>query len=385
MTGQLELIPTTIASAFVVGMVLALLGSIKLPLAKRLAIDETRIGGLVSALFFAIIPLMLLSGILIDRFGVKTVLVGGSLLTAIGLTMLALSRSYLNALGSVLLLGAAGACLSNGGTFLMPKAFFPENEAASLNLGNVFFGLGALVMPALAELLIGKIGFRWTLGLVAMLCLAPAVTASWTDQFPLAPPSGGDLTKVIEDPIIWLAALAFLLYFPLEGVVGTWATTYLTNLGYSERRAAWLLSAFWMSFLASRLLCAFLQQHNTLPPWSNVWVLVGLAVFAAIALGNLAGTSRRESAARGLMFVGAAFGPIFPTLVGIVFHRFPDDRGTAYGAVFAIGATGSMIVPPAIGAFARRHSVQRALGVTTIIALLLAAVALVLGLWMSLR
>ena len=49
MTGQLDLIPATIASAFVMGMVLALLGSIKLPLAKRLVIDEARVGGLVVA------------------------------------------------------------------------------------------------------------------------------------------------------------------------------------------------------------------------------------------------------------------------------------------------------------------------------------------------
>lgn len=380
MTGQLDLIPATIASAFVVGMVLALLGSIKLPLAKRLAIDETRIGGLLSALYFAIIPLMLLSGILIDRTGVKTVIVAGSLLTGVGLTVLAMSRSYLNALGAVLLLGAGGACLSNGSGVLMPKAFFPENPAASLNLGNVFYGLGALVMPALAELLIRKLSFRWTLGMLALLGLIPAVAVGWTDHLPEVRP-GGDLTQVVEDPILWLAALAFMYYSPLEGVVGTWATTYLTDLGFAERRAAWLLSGFWLSFLASRLVCAFLQQHNTLPPWSNPWVLLGLAVLSAVALGNLAQAPRRDSAAWGLILVGAAFGPIFPTLVGIVFHRFPNDQGTAYGAMFAIGATGSLILPPAIGAFARRYSVQRAFGVTTIVALLLAAVVLVLGLW----
>ena len=34
-----------------------------------------------------------------------------------------------------------------------------------------------------------------------------------------------------------------------------------------------------------------------------------------------------------------------------------------------------------LGAFARRHTVQRAFGVTTIVALSLAAVVLVLGLW----
>src|SRR5438128_1488089 len=39
-----QLAPVTIACAFVVGMVLALLGSVKLPLAKRLDLTEARIG-----------------------------------------------------------------------------------------------------------------------------------------------------------------------------------------------------------------------------------------------------------------------------------------------------------------------------------------------------
>jgi fucose permease len=235
-------------------------------------------------------------------------------------------------------------------------------------------------MPALAELLIRKLSFRWTLGLLAILCLVPAISAGWADPQPEE--QSGNLKMVLEDPILWMTALALVFYMPLEGVIGTWTTTYLTDLGFVERRAAWLLSAFWLSFLASRLLFAFLQQHNTLPPWSNPWVILGLALFSAMALGNLAGAARRESAAWGLIIVGAAFGPIFPTLCGIVLQRFPHDQGTAYGAMFAIGATGSLLLPPAIGAFARRYTVQRALGATTIVALLLAAVVMVLGLWL---
>ena len=59
MSGLETLAPVTIASAFAVGMVLALLGSIKLPLAKRLQLNEARVGGLLSALSLALIPMML--------------------------------------------------------------------------------------------------------------------------------------------------------------------------------------------------------------------------------------------------------------------------------------------------------------------------------------
>src|SRR5262245_24984418 len=93
----------TISGAFVFGMVLALLGSIKLPLAKRLALDEARVGALLSALNLALVPMMLLSGVLIDTLGVQPVLIVGSLLTALAIFALTLRRSYPLTLTCILL------------------------------------------------------------------------------------------------------------------------------------------------------------------------------------------------------------------------------------------------------------------------------------------
>jgi FHS family glucose/mannose:H+ symporter-like MFS transporter len=376
MTGKAELIPVTIASAFVFGMVLALLGSIKLPLAKRLDINETRVGGLLSMLSLALIPLMLLSGILIDTLPVRWVLVAGSLVLAFAVGLLALSRNYGECLAAVLLVGASGASLSTGSVRLMPVAFDPEHEAASFNLGNVFFGLGALIIPTLLDLLIRGLGFRRALGLFALLCLAPAGAALLSTGFP-EPPPPGNLVQVIREPMLWLTALVFFLYCPLEGAVGTWATTYLTNLGYREGRAVLLLSGFWLTFLVGRLVAAVLQEHDILRPGSEQWVICVLALIAAVVLGNLAGAPREGHAGWGLLLVGFLLGPIFPTLLGFLFShkQFQDNRGTAFGAMFALGITGNLVFPPLIGMYARRHTVQRALRIPMVVALLLTAVS----------
>ena len=94
MDGTPLLLTTTVTGAFVVGMLLALLGSIKLPLAQRLGIDETRVGLLLSALTLALIPMMLVSGLLIDKWGAEGVLTGGCLLAAVGIGCLEWSRSF---------------------------------------------------------------------------------------------------------------------------------------------------------------------------------------------------------------------------------------------------------------------------------------------------
>lgn len=383
MSGPHDLVPAAIASAFVFGMLLALLGSIKLPLARRLALDETRVGALLAALNLALIPMVLVSGVVVDRIGVRGVVIAGSALAAIGLVGLAFAESYRIALASLFAAGLGGSCLTAGAMVLMPRAFFEDNASASLNLGNVFFGLGALATPALADVLVRGLGLRAALGVLAAVALAPAAAAAAVpaDAYDPGTALPGRLLGVFNTPAVWLAALVLVLYCPLEGALGTWATTYLTEFGYRARRAALLLSGFWLAFLAGRLVVGYLQQRETLPRNSDAWLIVLLALAAGVVLGNLAGTRNASVASRGLLTVGALLGPIFPTLVGVVFDNTdPGSRGSAFGTMFAIGSAGSLVLPPAVGAFARRTSVRAAFRIPTMMALALSGLALLLAL-----
>jgi fucose permease len=380
MTGH-ELIPVIVICAVAFGMVLALLGSVKPALAKRLGMDEARVGGLLSALNLALIPMLVIGGLLVDHFGARPLLIAGSLVTGLAVFALAVSRTYRACLYAVLLTAAGAACLNAGAVRLMPVAFFDGSPAASLNLGMIFFGLGALVAPALADILVRRLDLRHTLGLVAVLCLVPAVVATITAG-PAYPAHGtADLGSVLQHPTLWLTGLIFLLYVPLEGTVGTWAVSYLGGLGCRERQAGWLLSGFWLTFMAGRLLMSILQR-SVLPEGWELWTILILALAAGIVLGNLAGTHSRVSAAWGLLTLGALLGPIFPTLVGFLFDQefARDERATAYGAMFALGSAGSLFFMPLLGAFARRHSVREALRLPTFGALILAGATLVIAL-----
>ena len=84
MLGLQAVTVVTACSAFTFGMVLALLGSLKLALAKRMNVGEGRIGLLLSALNLALMPMMIVTGLLIDGpVGVRSVILVGSLLTAV--------------------------------------------------------------------------------------------------------------------------------------------------------------------------------------------------------------------------------------------------------------------------------------------------------------
>lgn len=379
-----ELVPVIVTSAFSCGLVLSLVGSIKLPLAQRLGIDEARVGLLVAAMSLALVPMMLLAGVVIDALGVEWGLILGSLLTALGISLLSVRETFGSALGVIVLIGSAASFLITGTTVLMPAALFPEKPGAAVNLGHVFVGLGSLVTPVLAETLVERLRLRRTLLLLGLLCLIPAVTAALTPAEAFPRYHQGDVSRALQHPVLWLAALVFLCYAPLESTIVTWTTTYLTDLGYGERRAAWLLSGFWLSFLASRGAAAFLELRLEANRHFNLlrlepWLILICALAVAVALGNLAGAAKRSSAVWGLMIVGFFCGPIYPTLVATVFRYFKDEPGTAFGAMYAVGAFGSLLVAPLMGVYVRQTTVQRSWRIPMFIALALTAVALVLG------
>ncbi len=371
---------TTISAAFVFGMVLALLGSLKLALAKRLNLGEGRVGFLLSALNLAVIPLMLLAGWLIDVVGVHFMLVSGSLVTAAAVGTLGLRRTFGRAFGSLLLAGLGSAGLSTAAIVLIPHAFFGVDRlaSASINLGCVFMALGALVTPVLSDVLVRLMEFRRTAVVLALLCVAPAVLAVVGGPLPEVPRQAVDFGELLTNGDLWLIGLAFLFYAPLEASLSVWATTYLTDLGQEAGEAAWGLSAFWAAFLASRLLASALL-HAAAESYLDVWMLIAAGGVGAVVLGNLIGTGNRTAARWSLMLLGFVLGPAFPSLVGLLFRIEPKPpTGTAYGLVFALGSVGSLVMAPLVGARARRSNVQGSLYVPLFLALALAAVAVVI-------
>ena len=373
-------------AAFVVGLLLALPGWLRHALAERLNLGRGRVDGLLAALNLALIPMMLLSGALIDTLGVRTVLIVGSLTCTVAVFGLTVKNNYPAMLGILMALGAGIACLSTGAVVLMkPQDFgFAEHEmAASLNLGFVFFSLGALVTPTLADLLMRTARFERTLAVLALLCLVPALVAI------LAPPatSGADhhenagLGAILAEPYFWIVGIAFLLYAPLEFALSAWGMTYLTgDQQFAPRQAAWLMSLFWLAFVSARVLMTALFHWKHLSEPVGAWVVLGLAFLSAVVVANLAGQEKPRRAAWGLLILGFVLGPIFPTLTALTLSHFPANRGTAFGALFAFGSFGSLLLAPLLSFFTRGQTTLRALRLLAPLAMLLVIVALALAL-----
>jgi fucose permease len=370
--------PLTICGAFVFGIVLALIGSLKLTLMRKLELRETHVGALLSVLNLSLLPMMMIAGVLLDDFGARIVMLIGSLVTALGLYFAGLSVSLSQTVGSILVVGAGSAFLSVGSVVLMESAFYPDHLSASQNLGNVFFGLGALLTPPFLETLLERISYRRALTILACVGLIPGIMALLTasDAFPEHHGSG-HLAELMRSEVVVLTGIVLLIYLPLEWVLGAWSQTFLIGQGMGERGSAFVLSGFWLSFLASRFLMAILMANDWVAGRADAWLIIVLALGAAVTLGNMAGARGKRGASTGLILTGALLGPIFPTLVGILFNFVEQEqRGAAYGAMFSIGSLGGLVLTPVMGVYAGHRGLRTAWRVPIILALLISLVGL---------
>jgi fucose permease len=273
------------------------------------------------------------------------------------------------------LVGAGVALFYTATATLLPLALvFPnaasERPATATNLGYVFVGLGTLLTTAGFPLLERKLGLRQALLVLGLLCLVPAAAAALA-EFPAAPPSA-DALGVLADPRLWLAGLVLFLYQPLERVVTAWAPAYLVEVGRTPRVVPLVLVGFWVAFLGGRFLMALA------PAVFVPWLMLLLLILAAATVGNLSGMFHTTGGTLGVLLLGACLGPVFPSLIGLVFSAFPGNTAAAFGAVVAVGTCSDLALQPLLERFARGHAARVTMRLVMLVTLVVAAPALVL-------
>jgi len=360
-----------ILAVFTFGMAVVFPGSIKLRLAERLSLDDARMGRLLMAWQVTTLVVTLLVGPALDRYGHRPVLVAGFVIVAVAMALFGAARRPAAAFAAAVVLGIGGSCVNAGGNTLLP-ALRPDNPAAASNLGNVFFGLGAFVVPFLASRLVDRIGFSAGLRVFALVAAAAAVPAALSSYPALS--SGFDVSVafgLLANPVVLLAGLGLFCYIGLEVSAASWTTTYLKNAGFNEKRAAVIFSFFWVAMMVGRLA-------------ASQWVTtdLGRTAVASAALGAalilLLMTLRGGTALAGACAIalGMFFAPLFPTIVGLTLGRFaPSLYGSVFAIIFALGLLGSSIGPAAIGAVSHKHGIRSAYRLMVALAALLFVLA----------
>ena len=352
----------------VAGMCHALLGSIKVPLARHLQIDEGKVGGLVSVFGFTLIPMAFAAGILADSQGKQFVIVAGCGLTIASVLVLASVRNYAMALISVLLLGTGWSALVNVLNALQGAAFLPLREGAPLsfamNLGDFIFGMGAFAMPIVVAWSLTRFQLKGTFVAFAILIAAPLLLTLGVDWTPHLPTEAAATVEnpfavLLGDRVVLLCCIAFFFHVPVEASIATWATTLMTDRGVSEKTTSTMLSAFWLTFTVSRLVAALLMTQQL-----EHLVLILLAVLMPAITSGLIFSRQGTLTCNLLLVAGAVMGPIFPILIALMLNHVIQTNealgGRAIGLFFCIGGIGWALIPFIVGQLAKKTGVQKA-------------------------
>jgi MFS family permease len=358
------------------------------PLNQEFGWDRASISaaGGIAAIFSAItVPFV---GSLIDRWGVRTVLLPIVVLCASSVALIALTPK--SVVVFMLLFAITGVLGSGQGPLGYAKcvsAWFDDRRGLALGITMSGIGLGAALIPQYAQFLIGNFGWRAAyagLGLLTLMVAFPAVFLFIREparaKFAAAQSSASEdrppdleVREVLGGRRFWLIACTLLLVSTVTQGLVVHTVPLLTDNGYSPEVAAALMMAVGVSTMAGRLLSGYLVDRIFAP-------FVAAFFFLLPCLGIYLLDSAISPVA-GIISLGLASGTEIDMIGFLTSRYFGMKRfGQLYGYLFASFVVGSAVGPTMMGlAFERLHSYEPALWMFSVFMLVASGAILSLG------
>src|SRR5580700_3365311 len=211
------LILAAILAIFVYGMIAAMLGTILPDLSTRFHLTPSQLGQIAFTQAIGLIVASIGVGPLIDNEGKKAGLVLGLSLITVALFALPQSKGFRGVMGYILLLGLGGGIIVTAANALVSD-INPARRGTTLNLLNLFFGLGGLATPFISANLMKRNSIR----LCYTVATLTAVTLAIHILTPMPAPSGersfifADVGPVLGRPVLFLLAFFLFLYVACE-------------------------------------------------------------------------------------------------------------------------------------------------------------------------
>ena len=371
-------------------VILYTLGLFIKPLNQEFGWDRASIsaaGGIAAICSAITIPFV---GSLIDRWGVRTVLLPVIVLCASSVALIAFTPNLILVLMLLFAItGVLGAGQGPLGYAKVVSSWFDDRRGLALGITMSGIGLGAALIPQFAQLLIGSLGWRaayFGLGFLTLMIAFPAVFLFIREPIEKKTTAGAaqgqsvasdrlpdlEVREALGGRRFWLIACALLLVSTVTQGMVVHTVPMLTDKGYSPETAASLMIAVGLSTMAGRLLSGYLVDRIFAP-----YVAAFFFVLPCLGIYLLDSTAWPVA---GIISLGLASGTEID-LIGFLTSRYFGMKrfGQLYGYLFASFVVGSAIGPYMMGlAFERLHSYRPAL--LTFGAFMLVASAAILSL-----
>lgn len=199
-----------------------------------------------------------LMSILVSKFGLKKSNYFGYFLLFLGLLFFSFSKNFFGIILASFLAGASTAVLFTSLTTLLIHLENPR-----FGLTHAFFGLGGIVAPTLVSFSIkSNFSYRY---LYMGYFLVVIIIFIWNIFIKLPDAKYetmkfNKIKKTILKPVFFISIISFFLYSGSEIGLVTWSSNLFIHFGFSEDKAALVISMFWIFYTLSRFLSDFVLK-----------------------------------------------------------------------------------------------------------------------------
>ena len=296
--------------------------------------------------YFGFLIATLITGILADRFGLKSVILLAGFFLGIGVSGYSAFSSAFLLSGSLFIVGMGLGALELGPNAII-VSLHHERKGLYLNLMSVLHGLGSLIAPLFAGWLLSlsiswRVIYRWDLALVALFVVIflflrfPKTEEKTQIDFRHIPHIAfkGDLP--------WFY-VAICFYVAAEIGMGSWLVTFLQDVrNISVANSSQALSLFFAMIMVGRFIGGFFVQRIG---YLRSILFVSIGGILCIVLGLL---GPKETFFL-LPFTGLFLSIIFPTITAAVSDVHAENGNTILGVLFTFAGLGGLIGPWLIG------------------------------------
>lgn len=257
-----------------------------------------------------------------------------------------------------------------------------------LGLMHGCFGLGATISPLIATTMVTKANLDWwnfyyiMIG-VMVLEMIGCTWAFWKetglkyrdDNSTAESDEKGKTILALKQKVTWICAAFLLAYVGTEVSLGGWIVTFMIRVRHGQPFASGMTATgFWLGITLGRVSLGFVTGKVGERLAVSIYIVCALGLELLFWL-----VPQFIVSAVAVSLVGYFIGPFFPAGVVMATKLLPQElHVAALGFASALGGGGAAVIPFAVGAIANARGVQ------TLQPIILAMLALMLGIWLSL-
>jgi FHS family glucose/mannose:H+ symporter-like MFS transporter len=284
----------------------------------------------------------LITGILADRFGLKSVIILAGIFLGIGVGGYSFFQSAILLSVSLFILGMGLGALELGPNAII-VSLFHERKGLYLNLMAVLHGLGSLVAPLFAGWLLSisvswRAIYRWDILLIALFVFIFTFL-----RFPKAEEKAQlDFRHIpqiaFKGHLPWFY-VAIAAYVAAEIGMASWLVTFLQEVrGLSVAASSQALSMFFAMLMIGRLAGGFFVQR--IGYVRSIFFMTAGGIVCIVA-----GLFGPKEVFFLLPLTGFFLSIIFPTFTAAVSDTHTENGNTILGVLFTFAGLGGVIGP----------------------------------------